>query len=612
MKLIRGYILLTAILVVAMIQPIVYADVGFMDVANHWAKDAIKEMVEKKFIVGYLDGTFKPDKEVTKLDTLVMASRVLGVDKEANKQEVATAEVTYKDVLSSYNIYGKKEISFLLSRKVFTNSELDLLLEGENAKAFTKRHEAAVIFTKIMGKEKEVKNKTFVILPFMDSQDIPLAAKPYVEFMNDQGIMNGVTKTEFKPDMFLTRAQIAAMLLRVSNKLEPETVNAPVELETTLTGVISYLEQSSRMIIIKNESQTKTFTLVSSTPIKVDNSTADFSSLENGFDVTVKIKSDSVLELNATSRSYTKTVVGIISSIVSPPTVKVGIKQGLEANSPIEIFEADEYLNITRNGSSVSLSSLSVDDYVTAYLLSNNKVGKIVAENKDKTIAGVVESLTIDDKVYLNVKVNDKSYKYEVMSDVTVIRNNTTSGLKDVKAGDRVTISLRYNIVREIKAESDKKAIEGIVEEIFIAKNPKITVKTGENITKYDMTSDAVIKVDNIVSEIYDLRLGTKAEFNLDNNVIVGVSAQKKVETLEIRGLIKTINLNLGLITLTNDDDTEQTQIYVNAYNTKVNDVINSTSKSLSDLKVGQKIIAYGKNDRGVFVTSLMVITSEE
>ena len=611
MKLKRGYLVLTAILVAAMIQPVVYADISFTDIENHWAKDAIKEMVDKKFIVGYLDGTFKQDKEVSKLDTLIMASRVLGVDKEANKQEVATAEVTYKDGLSNYNIYGKREISFLLSRKMFTNSELDLLLKGENAKAFTKRHEVAVIFTKIMGKEKEVKNKTFVILPFMDSQEIPLDAKPYVEFLNDQGIMNGVTKTEFKPNMFLTRAQIASMLLRVSNKLEPDIIKPPVEQETTITGVISYLEQSSRSIIIKTALESKTYTLGSTMPIKVDNLTADFGSLENGFNATIKVKANEVLELNATARSYPKTVAGTISSIASAPVVKVGIKQGLEASSQIEVYEADEYLNITRNGNRASLSRLSVDDYVTAYLLPNNKVGNIVAEDKDKTIAGVVESLTTDDKVYLNVKVNDKSYKYEVMSNVTVIRNNITAGLKDIKAGDRVTVSLRYNVVREVKAESDKKTVEGTIEEIFIAKNPKITVKTGDNTIKYDMISDAVIKVDNIVSEIYDLRLGTKAEFNLDNNVIVGVVAQKKVETLEVRGLIKVINLNLGLITLTNDDDTEQTQIYVNIYNTKVNDIINSSTKNLIDLKEGQKIIAYGKNDRGVFVTSLVIITSE-
>jgi len=53
MKLKRGYLVLTAILVAAMIQPVVYADISFTDIENHWAKDAIKEMVDKKFIVGY-------------------------------------------------------------------------------------------------------------------------------------------------------------------------------------------------------------------------------------------------------------------------------------------------------------------------------------------------------------------------------------------------------------------------------------------------------------------------------------------------------------------------------------------------------------------------------
>lgn len=611
----KRYILIILMIMTIVLQPAVYAQTNFKDIENHWAKKEIEEMVEKKFILGYPDGTFNPDKQVTKLDTLIMASRVLGVDKEENKEEVTAAEDTYKEALSSYNIYGKKEIAFLLSRKVLLDSELDTYLKGDNAKAYTKRYEAAIIFTKLMGKEKDVINKTIIILPFMDSQQIPLHAKPYVEFMTNEEIMKGITvngKTEFKPNDYLTRAQIALMLLRVSKKIETQVVVKPVETETTFTGTISYLETGTRMMLVTNDSSTKTYNLLSSTPIKLDNATADSGSLEKGFGVTVKTKGNEILEVSATSRSYSKTVSGPLTSVPGTSSSKIKIKNGLETNAAVEEFELDEYVHITYNGNTSSIQGIDEGDYATIYVLSNGKVGKIVAEDKDKTVSGVVESVTVDDKVYLNVKVDGKTVKYEVLSDVVVYRNDTLSSLKNVKAGDEAKITLRYRAVKEIRAESESKTIEGTIEEILISKNPKITVKSGNTTTQYDMTIDAVIKVDNAISGIYDLRLGYKAVFELDNNIIIGVKAEKKIETQEVRGTIQMINLNLGVITLTVEDGSTQAQIYVNTSTTKVNDVINSKTMKLSDLVEGHEIIAYGKNDRGVFVTSLIVVTSEE
>lgn len=607
------YIAITMVFAAAfMLQQIGYAQVSLKDIDGHWAKKEITEMVEKKFILGYPDGTFKPDKEVTKLDALIMASRVLGVDNASNKEEAQAAEDTYSDLLSSYNIYGKREVSFLLSRKVLSDSELDAYIKGDNAKANTKRYEAAIIFTKIMGKENDVKNKTFVILPFMDSQQIPLSAKPYVEFMTNQEIMNGVTKTEFRPNDNLTRAQIAVMLLRVSNKLGgTQTASDTSNNETTMTGTISDLSTSTRLLTVISGTASKSFTLLTNTSIKVDGSVTDYSALKKGFGVTVKTKGQEILEVNATSRQIDKTVVGCISSITTTPSVKIGIAQGFESTSPVEYFPVDGNVHITRNGNISLVGSLRLGDYVTAKLLANGDIAILEAEDSEKTMTGVVESLQVDDKVLLTVTADGKSTPYEVMSNVTVSRNNSTAGLKDVKTGDRVTLTLRYKMVKNIIAQSDRKSMEGTIEEILIAKDPKLTVKSGTTTTTYNLSKDAVIKVDGVISEMYDLRLGCTADFDLDSNVIVGVSAEKKFDTLEVRGTVKMINLNLGVITIAGDNETDLTQIYVNSSSTKVNNVEKSTNVNISDIKAGQEIIAYGKTDRGVFVTSLIVITSE-
>lgn len=606
----KRIILTAALITMTLLNTVAYAETNFKDIKGHWAEKDIKEMVASKIILGYPDGTFKPDNSVTKLDTLIMASRILGVDKAENSEEVIAAEETYKSMLSSYDIYGKKEISFLLNRGVFSKSEIDTYIKGENAKSYTKRYEAAIIFTKIMGKEKDIKNKTFVILPFMDSQQIPASAKAYVELMNDEGIMKGMTETEFGPNSSLTRAQVAVLLLRVNNKLGNQTGQSTTGAETTFTGTIDYINRPTMLIVVKDSSGSKNFTLPTTTPIKVDNAVSTINGLERGFSVTIKSNQTGVISVEAASRAFSKTISCIVTSVSTASSAKIGIKDSTDEDAVEEVYGADDYIQVTKSGSNSTIDAVRSGDFGTAYLTSADKIGKLVIEDKDKKVSGVVESLTTDDKVYLTVSVDKKTQRYEVLSDVDVSRNGSSAKLKDIKIGDEVDLTLTYNKVRKITAESEEKTVEGTIEEIVIGKSNKITIKSGKNSNTYTLSADAQIKVDNEAAAIYDLRLGAKVEIKLDSNIVVLIKAQKKAEMLEVRGAISLINLSLGVVTV-ETDSAERVQIYVDS-STKVNNIEKAAYVKLSELEKGQKVIVYGKNDRGVFVTSLIVISSAE
>ena len=71
---------------------------GFSDVDEDtysWAIDQINEMAEKKIISGYPDGTFQPAKGITKIEAMLLISRILGKNDEI-----------YSDILADiYKIY---------------------------------------------------------------------------------------------------------------------------------------------------------------------------------------------------------------------------------------------------------------------------------------------------------------------------------------------------------------------------------------------------------------------------------------------------------------------------------------------------------------------------
>ncbi|CAN7716889.1 S-layer homology domain-containing protein [Paenibacillus sp. LjRoot153] len=71
---------------------------GMKDVANHWAKDAIKNLANAGVISGYEDGTFKPNNMITREEMVVLLSRLLNLDnvsKDVTKGKFNDLEGSY-------------------------------------------------------------------------------------------------------------------------------------------------------------------------------------------------------------------------------------------------------------------------------------------------------------------------------------------------------------------------------------------------------------------------------------------------------------------------------------------------------------------------------------
>ena len=93
--------LLKALLSVAVIAIGVMPALAFPDVSkDYWAASQINLLSEQGVIVGYPDGTFKPDANVTRAEFAAMAIRALG------QQHTKIAQpITYADVDENYWAY---------------------------------------------------------------------------------------------------------------------------------------------------------------------------------------------------------------------------------------------------------------------------------------------------------------------------------------------------------------------------------------------------------------------------------------------------------------------------------------------------------------------------
>jgi hypothetical protein len=99
---------------------------NFPDITSRhsWAEEYIENMVQRGLLKGYTDGTFKPDNPISKLEAIILASRILGVTYEENEEFADAALAAFEDDLDKYDIQYKKEAAYLLYRGVLKISEL--------------------------------------------------------------------------------------------------------------------------------------------------------------------------------------------------------------------------------------------------------------------------------------------------------------------------------------------------------------------------------------------------------------------------------------------------------------------------------------------------------
>lgn len=119
----------------------------FSDISSDkWYADDIVLIENKGLINGYEDGTFKPEKPITRSEFAVIVNNYL-------KLELGSDPIRFKDVKENY--WAKNAINILSSRGILSGKSKDKFYPEEKLK----RSEAAVIYNKIVDRKP---NKTYI------------------------------------------------------------------------------------------------------------------------------------------------------------------------------------------------------------------------------------------------------------------------------------------------------------------------------------------------------------------------------------------------------------------------------------------------------------------
>ena len=119
----------------------------FNDISNHWAKEHIEDVYERRLITGYSDATFKPGENITKLETIVIISRLMGYS-DSNEQHYVNQ---YKQQLKDNNIpdWGQGAVAYALFNDILSAKELQSLVSVTGS-TYAKRYEVVIYIGRVL------------------------------------------------------------------------------------------------------------------------------------------------------------------------------------------------------------------------------------------------------------------------------------------------------------------------------------------------------------------------------------------------------------------------------------------------------------------------------
>ena len=580
----------------------VFTDVG----DGEWYDAYVLKAYEAGLITGFDDATFKPNDQISKVQVIVCLARLAGY---ANDPGVDTYIQRHKATIASNGIpessfgwaYGY--LAFALEKGIVTKEELATFVKSDGLTQINaKRAEVAVYFSKALGLEQEARSYTNLVLSFVDNEIISDWHKGYIKTLMDRGIMKGDSSNRFNPNNEITRAEVATML---SSSLE--YVGTAQLGTTSIEGTIQEVVSGAGRTIIKISAADGTMDIYDTDPnvtVKLNGISSTLASIAAGQQGTFGIKNDKIVSIDVTSKAAADE--GIVKSVYDGGEYKsITIE---DDDGDRTTYRVTSSTIIRLDGSAAVLSQISTGDKA-AITASGDTAVRIEAETKVKTALGIFGGLKTDTGLKLILKKGTQEIEYEVDDDVEVRRDGKKKGIEDLRKGDEIEITLEYDIVTKIEAESQDRDVEGKIFSLLIARPHQLTIINDDGGQEtFVVPIDVEIVLDGKPASIYDLRLDYEVDAEVESDEIVSIKAKSIAFQDDFIGTVEYVNTNVNVITVKIADGSIR-QVNVNDDTRIMNS--SGTKRYIRHIEAGDRLMVTGHTELGVFIADTIVIITQ-
>jgi len=604
---------------------------SFPDVpTTHWAHDNIISMANQGMIRGFTDGTFGPELPVTHLQSLILLSRVLGVEDPINEQLAERHLELYADVLAPFNTDFALEVAFLIYNDILSVEELEMYISNQPLP----RYRAAILLTKLMGGEEEVLNAPMVISSFRDAALFPPGTRGFGEFVLTNGLMQGTAVDEetnapiFTPQGQVTRAQMATMLVNL--------LPSPLD-RVSIMGTITNVNIVSRQITVSTApSVSHVIPLMDNSVIYVDGERTNLSTGLSGNYVLLTYINDipRIIDTytttpvwwedneddngdNGNDNGETTRIYGILFNIEHSAGVVQVVLQDIDnsATSARTRHPLSPDATFTINGLQTILQDLRNNDL--AYLTINDDgiVIEINTYSRHLTINGTLSRIVNMNSIEVRL-ANGDLVIYPIVQNQTiaVTRNGQGAILADVMVGDSITLRLEYNRIIRVDANSVNLQQTGIIEEIRITANPTIVIRVNDELHTFHLSDNIEVTLDGNDATWRDLNVGSQVRFRAESETIVSIESTATASLDFVEGIVEAVDEQFRFIRVAVTNPVTQivsSQEILVLNNANITQVGVPQLRQMSHIRVGQRIFAHGTNVTGTFRANTITIVSD-
>ncbi|MGN0182459.1 MAG: S-layer homology domain-containing protein, partial [Candidatus Ornithomonoglobus sp.] len=514
-------------------------------------------------------------------------------------------EIYADDVTSCSLSWGGDEIAYMLYKGALVKSDLTTYIKGSVKNEDMSRGEAAIIITKAMGGEAEAKAAS-ISLDYKDAASIPTNIKPYVQYVTDQGIMNGIDD-EFQADGTLTRAQMAVILYRVVE-------NCDYSFER---GRFVDIDEAEQTVTVNVKGENVSYFYTDNASFTKLGAVAAINEYEEDLPVVLQLSGDNVIAVDAISDQPEQTITAVYQGYSSLGSIyQLKVKES-STSVTVKTYTCIENVPITYQGTPATIKSLQAGDQVELEL-SNGKVVAVSASEKSTTITGAtVTAFDIGDDGTLTMTISSSNSEYDgrtypVASDAVAKKNNNDIELSSVYVGDKVTLTVKYGQIVSVEASSTYNTVTGTIVEVIISSTPSITVRVDGKEKTYQVPAECDITVNQKSGSLYDFRVGDSVTLTTQSSAVTKIQVSTSVINSEtggaVNGTVTALNTSYGFISVLMEGYDMPIPVYKTSNSTTV---ITASGKSMDfkSIAVGDSVECRGTTSNGAFVATLIIVT---
>ena len=522
---------------VTMVLPVSAFAGSFPDVpSTHWAAQSIDRMNARAIVGGYEDGTARPDNPVTEFEAILMASRMMGLEYNADKDAGTVLPFKYPNWPGAYNSAVVAYKAGLIDVKDFTHN------------AAASREWIAKLLIKILDAEDElstVKNEKAV---FVDSNKIGKAYIDYVKLAYDKRLIGGYPDKTFRPQKTVTRAELSAFLCRVENQLG-------IVPKGVILGKVSMINGVQIGI---NGSDGKAYTIkadVNSKLYSISGKKIGVTGLKIGNPVYVVCKNGIVRYLEVRDKETvitTQKFSGVIQEVLATKNLIVLTD---EANH-LKTIRVDSSTKILQKGTGkvLSLKDLKAGETAVVVVNKDSQLAKeITVEQKElgvnyegKAIVNAIDK-TKHTITFTSAKESQKQTAHYSEGLKVSFANHAVGTVDQLQENDEIQMKVANGEVLSISVNRDLTVkISG---NVFSVENDKILLSDRHY---YVFAPSIEVYIDGKNAGITDIKSGMSVELTISNDRVIKIESSNLVI-----GVVKTVNSGSHILSVTTKNGTE-------------------------------------------------------